>query len=58
MEVLSATGERSFPRGLRVRCRTGWSGEEKDGAEGQGRKNLNYEKSNTPSAQQQHTAHH
>lgn len=35
MGVLSGTGERSFPKGLRVRWRTGWSGEEKDGAEGQ-----------------------
>lgn len=32
MGVLSATGERSIPTGLRVRWRPGWSGEERDGA--------------------------
>lgn len=34
MGVLSATGESSFPTGLSVRWRTGWSGEERGGAEG------------------------
>lgn len=34
MGVLSDTGDRSFPTGLRVRWRSGWSGEERDGAEG------------------------
>lgn len=33
--VLSDTGERSFPTGLRVRWRAGWSGEEKDGTKGE-----------------------
>lgn len=35
MGVLSATGESSFPMGLRVRWRRGWSGEEREGTEAQ-----------------------
>lgn len=33
--VLSETGDRSFPTGLSVRWRTGWSGEERAGTKGE-----------------------
>lgn len=49
MGVLSATGGSSFPTGLSVRWRSGWSGEERGGAEGGRQEKMTQQKYNVRS---------